>query len=366
MSSFAIAQAVDGEVETLVEQCIHQLSATEGHTLGFLYVTDPLVGSFEKIVSALKAGTGVDDWVGTVGYGICASGGEYFGRPAIVALTCNFDGGAYQIIESTNATAAEAVQLIPGFAAGFGVVHGDPRNGEVGSVLSALAEVHSVYLVGGLSSSETSFPQVARTTGEGGVSGVLLGGRLEIAVGLTQGCSPIGPTHVVTQAEGQVLATLDDRPAFEVLREDLGVADGADATRWLQNVHAALPVDGSNQADYLVRNLVGIEPNAGLVVIADEVPVGEQVMFVRRDEQSATDDMQRMVKDLRERISKEPRAGLYYSCVARGSSLFAGDCHEMTVIAEAFGDIPIVGFFGNGEIADDRIYAYTGVLTLFL
>jgi small ligand-binding sensory domain FIST len=37
----------------------------------------------------------------------------------------------------------------------------------------------------------------------------------------------------------------------------------------------------------------------------------------------------------------------------------------MQAIRRVFGDIPIVGFFGNGEISNDRVYGYTGVLTLF-
>ena len=29
-------------------------------------------------------------------------------------------------------------------------------------------------------------------------------------------------------------------------------------------------------------------------------------------------------------------------------------------------EVPMIGFFGNGEICHDRLYGYTGVLTLFL
>ena len=29
------------------------------------------------------------------------------------------------------------------------------------------------------------------------------------------------------------------------------------------------------------------------------------------------------------------------------------------------GEVPLVGFFCNGEISHDRLYGYTGVLTLF-
>jgi small ligand-binding sensory domain FIST len=36
------------------------------------------------------------------------------------------------------------------------------------------------------------------------------------------------------------------------------------------------------------------------------------------------------------------------------------------MIGEALGDVPIIGFFGNGEISNGRLYTYTGVLSLFL
>jgi small ligand-binding sensory domain FIST len=35
------------------------------------------------------------------------------------------------------------------------------------------------------------------------------------------------------------------------------------------------------------------------------------------------------------------------------------------MIRDRFGDIPLIGFFANGEISRDRLYGHTGVLTLF-
>ncbi|SVB66682.1 uncharacterized protein METZ01_LOCUS219536, partial [marine metagenome] len=42
------------------------------------------------------------------------------------------------------------------------------------------------------------------------------------------------------------------------------------------------------------------------------------------------------------------------------------DSNEMTLIQRELGDVPLVGFFANGEIGHRRLYGYTGVLTLFL
>ena len=98
--------------------------------------------------------------------------------------------------------------------------------------------------------------------------------------------------------------------------------------------------------------------------VGGEASAGDRVMFVRRDPVSAARDLERMLGELKARAKKPPKAGLYYSCLARGPNLFREPAHEMGAIRRAFGDIPVVGFFGNGEIAHDRLYGYTGVLTL--
>jgi small ligand-binding sensory domain FIST len=36
------------------------------------------------------------------------------------------------------------------------------------------------------------------------------------------------------------------------------------------------------------------------------------------------------------------------------------------MLREELGDLPLAGLYCNGEIAANRLYGYTGVLTLFL
>ncbi len=365
MSDFASAQATGASPEAIADALASQLHA-DGHTVGFLYVTSPLAAGFGRLVAALRQRTNIDNWVGTAGHGVCASGVEHWGGPAAVALTCRFADGSYRLLPSVTDAKQPAPARDPGFAAGLGVVHGDPRNGAVGDIVADLARTHGAYLVGGLTSANSAFPQVAgNRIIEGGVSGILLGGRLNVAMGLTQGCTPVGPTHEVTAGEGQLLVTLDGRPAWDVLSEDVGIAEGADPRRWLANVHAALPVAGSRDADYVVRNLAGIDVGRGIVAIAAAIRPGDRVMFVRRDQDSAAKDLGRMLADLEGRVRGRAKAGLYFSCVARGPNLFEREAHELAAIREALGDIPLAGFFGNGEISHDRVYGYTGVLTLF-
>lgn len=88
-------------------------------------------------------------------------------------------------------------------------------------------------------------------------------------------------------------------------------------------------------------------------------------MFCRRDRDSAVDDMRRMLADLRRRAGNAPiRGGLYFSCCGRGPNQFGPESAELRLVADELGAFPLVGFFANGEISNNRLYGYTGVLTL--
>jgi small ligand-binding sensory domain FIST len=220
--------------------------------------------------------------------------------------------------------------------------------------------------VGGLAASPRSPVQVAGDIVEGGLSGVLLAPDIPVITGLTQGCSPIGPMRRVTEARENILMTLDDRPALAVLKEDIGALLARDLRRVAGIIFAGFPVAGSDTGDYLVRNLVAIDVERQWLAVAHPVAAGDRVLFCRRDPPSAAADLARMLADVKRRAHAAPRAGLYFSCVARGPHLFAEPSQELIMIRDALGEFPLAGFFGNGEIAHDRLYGYTGVLALFL
>ena len=104
-----------------------------------------------------------------------------------------------------------------------------------------------------------------------------------------------------------------------------------------------------------------------MVAIGDLLEDGDPIMFCRRDSESAVVDMRRMTEDLKRRIGDKPvRGGIYVSCMTRGPHQFAAPEREVDIIRDTLGEFPLAGFFANGEISRDRVYAYTGVLTLFL
>jgi len=338
--------------------------------LGFLYVTDVIADDLGSILETLRQKTGIKDWVGSVGMGICASGAEYFDRPAAAAMVCDFPADGFKVFpaiaEDTAEMPAAAKAWIERIAPPFGIVHGDPTNGHAQHLVEDLALATSGFLVGGLTSSRGAQSQVAGRVVRGGMSGVLFAPGVEVATGLSQGCVPLGPAHVVSECADNVIMTLDDERALDVLKADMGELLARDLARAAGYVHAAFPVAGSDTGDYLVRNLVGVDPARGWLAVGAEVETGDRVMFVRRDPKSAIEDLTQMVRNLKNRLPGPPKGGVYFSCVARGPNMFGKEGDEMALIEKQLGDVPLVGFYGNGEISNNRLYGYTGVLALFL
>ncbi len=369
MDKFRLAHGSGGDWARLAKQCSLELGPKGVcGNLGFLYVTEDLAGDLSSIVAFLRGTTGIGHWAGAVAPGICASGVEYFNEPAIVVLAGDFDDGRFAMLPSIGADVAAPLVAMARWLGRtqprFGIVHGDPRDGEVARIIPALAEASGCFLVGGLTAAIEQ-AQVGDEILDSGVSGVLFAQDVEVATGLTQGCVPIGQAHRVTRMAGRLVAELDDRPALDVFKEDIGEVLARDLSRATGYVHGALPVPGSDMGDYLVRNLIDIDVEGGRLAIGEMLETGDQLMFVRRDTQTAKADMARMLRDLKRRVDGAPRGGVYYSCAFRGAHQFGPGNVEMTMIRDVFGDIPIAGFFGHSEIFHNRLYCYTGVLTLF-
>jgi small ligand-binding sensory domain FIST len=126
-----------------------------------------------------------------------------------------------------------------------------------------------------------------------------------------------------------------------------------------------LPIIGSDTGDYVVRNLIGVDIEEGVIAIAAPVEHGDHLMFVSRDANAAQKDLAEMVAGLKKRSGQDIKGGIYISCIARGPHMFGEDNAEMQIIQTVLGDVPIIGLYANGEISNNRLYSYTGVLTLF-
>ena len=369
MTMFKLAHAGgSGDWMELAESCVAGLGAPRSATLGFVYATDVFAAEFDAIVAHLRSATGIATWVGTIGVGIVAGAREYFDTPAIAAMVTDLPAERFHLLPPASGDALPESLGAWMRARGptVAVVHGDGRDQRLNDRLADLSDLPGAFVLGGLGSTRTPMQQVAGEIGRGPLAGIVFARDTIMATGLTQGCAPIGRgRRRITKAEGNVVHTLDENPAIEALQADLLSLPERERELAVRRLHVALPVVGSDGADYLVRNLVGIDPQRGAIIIGDLAEPGRELIFVRRDPGAAAIDLRRMARETRARGRAAPRAALYFTCLARGPNLFGPDSEELATLRAEIGDAPLIGLFCDGEISNARLYGYTGVLALF-
>ncbi|MCU0841450.1 MAG: FIST C-terminal domain-containing protein [Thiobacillaceae bacterium] len=371
MQPFPYACSIQTQWQDATRECLDALLPLTGPaTLGFVYATDAFADHFAQILARLREETGVPHWVGTVGVGIVATGRELLDQPALAVMLADLPEASFRVLPNlcnlNDLLRHEEDCRIGGQPAWFGVVHGDPRNPLIAELIEHVAaRTETGFLVGGLTSSRDKCPQAADQVVDGGLTGVLFDPGVSVVTRLTQGVSPLGTRHLITAAEQNVIRALDGRPPLEVLREDIGETLYAQLERLGGYLFVGLPSQDSDTDDYLVRHIVGIDPDSQAIAVGDYVEAGQPLMFCRRDGHSAVEDMQRMLDALKAGLRGEPRGALYFSCLGRGASMFGETDAELRMISRALGDIPLVGFSANGEISRNRLYGYTGVLAVF-
>jgi small ligand-binding sensory domain FIST len=351
--------------------CIEDLRPIPaGAALGFIYAADIHAAHLPEIVELCREQTGIEHWVGTVGVGVLATGSEYLDEPAMTMMVADIPESEFRVLP--NLARLEDLQNISkSFNIGdqtawFGMVHGDPRNPQIVELIEHAANrTDTGFLVGGLTSSRSHHYQVADKIVEGGLSGVVFAPSVAVTTRLTQGVSPLGPRHLVTQCQDNVVISLDHRPPLDVLKEDIGELLSRKLEQLADYIFVGLPTQDSDVDDYLVRPIVAIDEESRLIAIGGNLEQGQPLMFCRRDQAGALQDMRRMLDSVRASLTSPPRGAVYYSCLGRGANLFGPNSEELNMISQSLGDIPLVGFFANGEICRNRLYGWTGVLTVF-
>lgn len=391
-------------------------------TLGVVYLTDRYAEHAQAVLDYLSDELlDVNDWVGTVGVGICANQVEYIDEPAMAVMLCDIDPKNYRVFSGVQPL--PSAQGPDGFVAHTALVHADGHTPDVAELIEELAQrTQSGYVFGGLASSRGPVVQWARSSrgavaGQGsiGASGVFTGGLSGVAFDagvswmsrVTQGVQPVSAERTVTQAEHNVLLELDDSPALDLMLQDLNISLDApqEALNKLRSTllavrapavpsHVTPPQRWGMGAhlgeDVVVRHLIGLDPGRRGVAVAERLTPGERIQFCERHMQAAKADLVRICTEIREELEpqeqpyevamalqgNEPEAGphvarriagaIFVSCSGRGGPHFGHPSAELQLVRQALGDVPLVGFFAGGEIAHHRLYGYTGVLTVFV
>jgi len=208
---------------------------------------------------------------------------------------------------------------------------------------------------------------------DGGLVGVQLSGPLSVRTVISQGCRPIGDRFVVTKSEQNLVYELGGQPALMRLQDVFESLESSQRRDAHHALHVGIVIDEHRdrfeQGDFLVRNLVGADQRSGAIAIGDTVQEGQTVQFHIRDAKSASDDLHFLLAADRRKHQRPPLGGLLFSCCGRGEGLFGRPNHDSAVVQERLGQVPLAGFFAQGEIGpvggQNFLHGYTASLALF-
>jgi small ligand-binding sensory domain FIST len=241
--------------------------------------------------------------------------------------------------------------------AGF-VLLADPYTTSPDALLQGIHERFAgAPVVGGMASGSTGPGSANLFTESGmydeGVVGVAISGSVKLDTVVSQGCRPIGTHFVVTAVDRNAILTLGGKPALDVLHELASGLDPADVDLLQRGgLHVGRVVDERKshfeQGDFLVRNMLGVDPDKKSLLIGDYLRPGQTVQFMLRDAAAASQELQLLLS--READKPTPLGALLFSCAGRGSHMFDEPHHDIRGVHTGVGDIPTAGFFAAGEI----------------
>jgi len=207
---------------------------------------------------------------------------------------------------------------------------------------------------------------------DGGVA-VAINGAIRLHSVVSQGCKPIGETWTITNAEDHFIREIANRPAYEVLVETFDGLSDEEQEKTKGNLFVGLVMneylEEFRQGDFLVRNLMGADPNVGAIAVGAFPRTGQTMQFQRRDARAAAEDLDALL----DRVQTESGpifGGVLCCCNGRGSHLFGTPGHDAGLVQQRLGPMGLAGFFCNGEIGPvgerNFLHGYTASLALFV
>ena len=350
-------------------------------SLAVLFASAHFLGAAEALVAAVAERAGPLPLIGCVGEAVAGGAREVESEPA-VSLWLGSGLGPVETFAmdfiQTPSGGAYGGYRFDRDAPGVHLLIADPYTFPADGLLTHLNEqVPGAMVMGGMASAALRPRQSQlfldnRVLTHGAVGVHLPGADVHPLV--AQGCRPVGDAYIVTGAEGNVIRELGGRPPLERLREIAAALPRRDTELLAQGVLLGLVIDEYQaepaQGDFLVRGVVGADPDSGVIAVGDEIQVGQTVQFHVRDAESADEDLRRTLRrELADLGGRQPAGALLFTCNGRGSRMFSEPDHDAALIAAMLGDIPLAGFFCAGELGpvggQNFLHTFTASIALF-
>ena len=230
-------------------------------------------------------------------------------------------------------------------------------------------------LASGISTDQTTQVYLNGDVFEDGGVAISVGGAVKLEGVISQGCTPIGESWTLTRVEKNIIHHIGNRPAYAVLAETFQKLSPDEQRKAQGNLLIGLVVnqylEDFHRGDFLVRNLIGGDPNSGVLAVGALPRAGQMMQFQRRDAAAATEDMNELLARAKKQLGGATiYGGCLCCCNGRGQNLFTAPNHDAELVQKQLGPFGLAGFFCNGEIGPvggkNYLHGFTASLALFV
>lgn len=339
-----------------------------------------------QLILKLQAETGARHILGCNASGVIGSGREIEMQPAMSALAMHlvnvriepFSWSSEELGRlHSGEDLVKNLDIYPDDKPGF-ICVGDPMSCDVNRLLALFNQGYpESKLAGGLASAVVvkAEPQLWHGTEveSSGVHGLAFLGDLEMLSLVSQGCRPIGTPLAITKSEKNVLYEIAGKSALKVLQETYESLSPEDKDLARHSLFVGLAMDEFSEqfsrGDFVIRNIMGADQKNGALAIGELLIPGQTVQFQLRDRKASEEDLQWMLERLSPKDPDRVEGALLVNCCGRGRGLFTEPDHDARLIQAKREELPLAGFFANGEFGPVKgrnyIHGYTSSLTIF-
>jgi len=388
---WASGLSVEDDLEAAVEEAavaVHAGLGDERPDLLVVFVSQHHSSAFDRVSSLVRGAMGGGLVIGCSAGGVIGAGTEAEHRAAFsltAATLPDVDLSPFYVGNGSvpNADAAprewEEMVRVAANASPHFLLIADPFSFDAEGFLSGLdGAFPASKKIGGLASGARSAGGNALFLGasayHSGLVGVGMHGNIDVDTVVAQGCRPIGDPMFVTKCEGNMLHELDGKRAIDALRDLYASLAASDKELFRHSLFLGVVMIADRReyrhGDFLIRNLMGIEQESGSLAVGAALHENLVVQFHLRDAKTSAADLEEMLGRYAGTSGENrPHGSLLFSCLGRGMHLYGRADHDTDLFRQHLGDIPLGGFFCNGEIGDVHgrtyLHGYTSSFGLF-
>lgn len=325
--------------------------------LAFVFASCDLRSSLRDVLELVQIHAHGPRIVGCSAGGLIGIGSEDEGASGFSLMLLRMPGAEFSVMEIRDDLDLRRVRHWNDDCSGW-IVLGNPVHLGEDWVTAWNAAAGATSTYGGLASGSVRGEDLFIFTGAGesDATAVAIGfrGAVKLSGIVSQGCRPIGEPLTITRADNNLIHQLACKNAYEQLQSAYQSLSETQREKAQGNILVGLAmseyVEDFHTGDFLVRSIIGGDPNNGILAVGANPRVGQTLQFQLRDREAAHADLRNMLRSKRAALNVQPFAGLLFSCAGRGKNLFGKPHHDAGLIKTTFGEVPLAGLLCNGEI----------------